>query len=114
MDEQRKKELLEAYKHRRPEMGVIAYRCKATGETFLGISTDTRADFNSNDAKLAMHSHPNKRMQALWNAHGKDGFERSVLRVLKYEDPHENHTEELEALREKCMEADSQAQKIWR
>jgi len=28
MDTKRKKELLEAYKNRHPEMGVIFYRCK--------------------------------------------------------------------------------------
>ena len=32
MDIKRKKELLEAYKNRYPEMGVISYRCKETGE----------------------------------------------------------------------------------
>lgn len=46
MDIKRKKELLEAYKNRHPEMGVISYSCKETGEVFLGISKDTRADFN--------------------------------------------------------------------
>ena len=42
MDTKRKKELLEAYKNRHPEMGVISYRCKETGEVFLGISKDTK------------------------------------------------------------------------
>jgi len=32
LDKQRRKELREAYKFRRPEMGVIAYHCKATGD----------------------------------------------------------------------------------
>ena len=41
MDIKRKKELLEAYRNRHPEMGVISYRCKETGELFLGISNDT-------------------------------------------------------------------------
>ncbi len=40
MDKKRRKELLESYKNRRPEMGVISYHCKETGETFLGISQD--------------------------------------------------------------------------
>ena len=47
MDTKKKKELLEAYKNRHPEMGVISYRCKETGESILGISKDTKSDFNS-------------------------------------------------------------------
>lgn len=34
MDIKRKKELLEIYKNRHPEMGVISYRCRETGEVF--------------------------------------------------------------------------------
>ena len=53
MDTKRKKELLQQWKNRRPEMGVISFRCKKTGESFLGISKDTKADFNSNRFKLS-------------------------------------------------------------
>ena len=114
MDAKRKKELLAAYKNRRPEMGVICLRCKATGASFLGASADTRADFSSNCAKLGFGGHPNKRLQALWNEYGPDGFEQTVLRVLKYDDPAENHSGELEALREQCLAQDSRAERIWK
>lgn len=110
----RRKELLEEWKNRRPEMGVISFRCKQTGESFLGISTDTKADHNSNSFKLLMGNHPNKRMQELWNIYGEEGFEYTVLKVLKYEDPKEDHTNELEELRQLCILADPQASKIWR
>jgi len=36
------------------------------------------------------------------------------MRVLKYEDPGEDHTEELELLREECLEEDERAVKIWK
>jgi hypothetical protein len=114
MDMRRKKELLALYHNRRPEMGVISYRCKATGESFLGISRDTRADFNSTNMKLNANWHPNKRLQELWNQYGEQGFELSVVRVLKYDDPHEDHTAKLELLREQCLAADPMAKKIWR
>ena len=52
MDINRKKELMEAYKNRRPEMGVVSVRCLATGESFLGTSSDTRATMNGIQAKL--------------------------------------------------------------
>jgi hypothetical protein len=110
----RRKELVEIYKNRHPEMGVISYRCKETGEAFLGISKDTKADFNSNNLKLDVNLHPNKRLQELWNKYGSEGFELSVLKVLKYDNPNEDHTEKLESLREQCLNSDPKASKIWR
>ncbi len=114
MDMKRKKELLEVYKNRYPEMGVISYRCRETGEVFLGISKDTKADFNSNNVKLEANWHPNKRMLELWTMYGLEGFELSVIKVLKYDDPREDHTAKLEALREQCFADDPNATKIWR
>ncbi len=114
MNMQRKKQLIEAYKNRHPEMGVISFRCKATGESFLGISKDTKTGFNGIRVRLAANYHPNKRLQELWNAYGADGFECSVVKTLKYEDPHEDHTNKLEALREQCLADDPQARRIWK
>ena len=114
MDKAQKKAMVEQWKLRRPEMGVISIRCKATGEAFLGASKDTKADFNSNRAKLSMGSHPNKRLAALWEQYGEEGFVFSVAAVLEYEDPLEDHTEELESLRELCLAEDKHAVKIWK
>ncbi len=114
MDMKRKKQLLEEYKNRRPEMGVISYRCLATNESFLGISKDTKADFNSISAKLAANYHPNQRLQELWNHYGMEGFELSVVESLKYESPADDHTVELEALREQYLAHNKQARRIWR
>lgn len=114
MDITRKKQLLEEYKNRKPEMGVISLRCLATGETFLGISKDSRADFNSLRCKLSTGWHPNKRLEELWHQYGESGFEFSVVQVLKYEDPGADHTEELEEMRERYLAADSGARRIWR
>lgn len=114
MDAKRKKELLEEYKNRRPEMGVISIRCAATGESFLGISTDTRADLNSSRVKLSMNYHPNARLQALWKQYGEDAFELTVLKTLAYDDPRENQKPALEKLREKCLGEDPRAERLWR
>ena len=113
MDIKRKKELLEAYKNRHMEMGVISYCCKETGEEFLGISKDTKADFNSTNTKLSAKWHPNKRLQELWNKYGLEGFELSVIKVLKYDDPNEDHTAKLEGLREQFLAANPNARRIW-
>ena len=114
MDKAHRKALVEEWKNRRPEMGVISLRCRETGETFLGISKDTKADFNSNRAKLSSGTHPNRRLTELWNRYGEDGFDFTVAAVLEYEDPLEDHTEELETLRELCMAEDKTAAKIWK
>lgn len=114
MEKARKKELIEAYKNRCPEMGVIALRCRETGESFLGASKDVAADFNSARAKLELGSHPNKQLSSLWERYGEDGFDFVVLESLECDDPSEDYTEDLEALRELCLAADPQAQKIWR
>ena len=114
MDKTRKKALTEEWKNRRPEMGVISLRCKETGETFLGPAGDTQAGFNSIRAKLSGGLHPNKRLQELWKQHGEEGFELSVAAVLEYEDPQEDHTEELETLRDLCLAENPGAVKIWK
>lgn len=114
MDKTRKKELLEAYKTRRPEMGVIALRCEATGETFLGVSRDIPAGMNSIRMKLSSGFHPNRRLLELWKQHGPEAFTFFTARTLEYEDPGEDHTAELEKLREACLTADPKARKIWK
>ncbi len=114
LDIKRKKELLEAYKNRHPEIGVISLKCVDTGESFLGISVDTKADFNSNKFKLSSGIHPNQRLQSLWYQCGESGFELSVLKVLEYKDLEEDHTIKLEALRDLCFAIDPQARRIWK
>lgn len=84
-------------------MGVISYCCK-----------DTKANFNSISAKLATNWHPNKRLQELWNKYGPENFELSVIKILKYDDLHEDHTAKLESLREQCLAANPNARRIWR
>lgn len=114
MNDNRKKELIFDYKNRMPEMGVLSYRCRETGESFLQASKDTRADRNSLNVKLSSNFHPNRRLLELWKQYGMEGFEISVIKVLKYEDPHEDQTARLEALREEFLAADPNAKKVWR
>ena len=114
MDKAEKKVRVEAWKNRRPEMGVISLRCKETGETFLGTAADTRAAFNSVRAKLAGGIHPNRRLMELWRQYGEEGFEFSVAAVLEYEDPLEDHREELETLRDLCLAENEHAVKLWK
>ena len=103
MDSKRRKELLAAYKDRHPEMGVISFRCRTTGETFLMVASDTAARLNRVRFQLSAGRCPNKQLQALWTQYGENDFELRVVKRLEYDDPAEDHTEELETLRELCL-----------
>ena len=111
--DQKRKELLQQYKDRDVEMGVIFFRCAQTGETFFGVSKDTRADLNSVRFKLSAGNHPNRRMQELWNQYGPADFLCGVEQVLKREDPNEDPDPLLEAMRDKLLASDPSARKIW-
>ncbi len=113
MDKSRKKELLGAYKERRPEMGVLSFRCSAAGEEFLMPAADLPAKLNRIRFQLNAGSCPNKRLQALWTEHGEAGFVVEVVKTLEYEDPAEDHTEELETLYELCLLERPGAERIW-
>lgn len=112
MDIRRKKQLLEEYKNRNPEMGIISFFCVPAKETFLCLSKDTKANINSNRFKLSINRHPNKRMQELWKQYGEMNFKISVIQVLKYEDPNADHTEELEKLLIHCLDLNNSARRM--
>jgi hypothetical protein len=54
METIRRKELLMEYKHRKPEMGIISFRCIATGDVIFYPSKDTKADINGNSFQLGL------------------------------------------------------------
>lgn len=114
MDMKRKKELLAAYHSRCPEMGVISFRCRRTDETFLTAAADIPAKFNRIRFQLSAGNCPNKRLQELWTQYGEDAFELQVVKRLKYDDPKESHTDELEMLCAQCLIENPNARRIWR
>ena len=109
MDAKKRKELINEWKNRHPDMGVISFKCKATGEVFLDISKDMKADYNSIRFKLSLGGHPNKHLQSLWTQYGEDSFEYAILKVLKYDDPQKDYTDKLLALRSECLSAETYA-----
>ena len=114
MDKQKKKELLEQYKFRKPEMGIIAMRCTATGDLFLDISKDTVRGFNRYKVQLDTKTHPNRKLQELWNAYGEGSFECTVFRKHEYDDPADDQTAALNKLLDECLAENPSAQCIWR
>lgn len=112
MDKQRKRELLEAYKNRKPEMGLIYFKCIPTETYFIGISKDTKADINSSTLKLETSWHPNRELTNLWKEHGKDNFEVGVLEVLSYEEDKDDYSKELEDICEKQLSQFKNARRL--
>lgn len=114
MNDQRRKELIAAYKNRKPEMGIIFFRSQATGEEFYGAANDLKAVTNGVRVRLCGGQHPNKRLQALWQENGVDGFEIGVLEKHEYDEPTENQDRALEDLLEACLAEHPQAKRIWK
>ena len=93
-------------------MGVISFQCRTTGEAFLTIAADTTAKLTRVRFQLSAGQCPNKRLQELWARYGEDDFELGVVKVLEYDDPTEDHTEELETLSELCLLENPKANRI--
>ena len=102
MQTDRRKELRDAYKSRRPDMGVVELRCTATGQRFLGITRDAAKELNSLRAKQ------------LWSEHGENGFDFHVADTLEYENPEDVSADDLQALRDLLLAEDPEARKIWK
>ncbi len=79
-------------------MARIEVRCKATGTCFTP-ARDTKAAING--ARLGWDWAATA--SRLWKEHGPESFEFCVARELKYDDPAEDHSGELEELLEQCL-----------
>lgn len=98
MDTRQRKEAAAAWKSRRPNMGVFMVRCEPTGDTFIGTSPDTDRAMNGVHARLDTGMHRNKSLQALWDEHGADAFSYEVVELLEYDEPGDDHADDLAAL----------------
>lgn len=109
MDNDKKKQLKEAYANRHPEMGIVCWQC---GEKmWVSISRDTKSDYNGTSFQLKLGSWPNRELQAEYNK-TPDLFEWRVLKVLDYKDYADDHTEDLELLLMMVMEEYPEAKKM--
>jgi hypothetical protein len=74
MDRARKREIARTYAERERSRGVYAVRCAASGEVWVSSSHNLDTQKNSVWFTLRMGGHPNKAVQAAWNAHGEGAF----------------------------------------
>lgn len=108
MNSERRKQLKSAYAERRPEMGVVCWQCGE--QMWIMASKDTRADYNSTLFQLQAGNFVNRQMQAAFQEQGEESFHWRVLKVLEYDDPKEDHWEDLELLLMECQDEYPQAQ----
>lgn len=117
MNNQRKRELKEAYRTSRPPMGVLSFRCAPTGESFLLASRNIPGDTNGVTFKLNSDYHPNRHLLELWRRYGEENFQVEVLEELDYRDESDDpadYKEELAQLRDLCLERDESASLLWK
>lgn len=86
MSKERRKELLAAYKEKKPRPGVFAVRCTATGQVWVQAAANLENCQNGVWFPLKLGSHPNKALQAEWKIHGADAFVFEEVEALAEED----------------------------
>ena len=74
-----RRELIDDYKQNPPAMGVFQIRHVPTGRVFVESARNLRGIMNSHRFQLRFGSHPNKRLQADWNADTSEAFAFEVL-----------------------------------
>ncbi len=110
MDNERKKVLKQQYAERKPEMGIISYRCGE--QIWIEPSKDIKADRNSTLFQLKLGSWRNKEMKKAFTTHGEENFVWEVLKELDYEDPSKDYSEDLELLLLMCKDEYPNAQRM--
>lgn len=87
MDNARRKELVREYKERKQVFGIYAVRCAVAGKVWVAASRNLDRQQNSIFFQLRGNGHPNKVMQALWQAHGEESFAFDSLEEVTDENP---------------------------
>jgi hypothetical protein len=75
-----------AYKERKAVGGVYALRCRATGETWVGIATDLETIERRIAFTLKTGATPHRSLKAAREAHGPDAFTFEVLESVEEKD----------------------------
>lgn len=100
-----RKELLRAYKERKPVAGVYSIRNTESGRCLIGASTDVPAMLNRHRAQLKFGSCPDVDLQADWRRLGEDAFAFETLDELPPRDvPGDNTEADLRVLKALWLE----------
>lgn len=102
LDKDRKRELKEAYKLSKSDMGCFLFTCNETNNNYIGITQDLKGSLNGLKFQLGAQLCTNKELQNNWTKYGETGFEITVLEQLNYDkdESKKDYSEELEILKE--------------
>lgn len=92
-----KAKIKQAYKERKPAMGVYKIEIANSELCFIGSAMDLLARFNRHKTELKFGSHRNRDLQQLWKVHGERAFDFVILDELEW-DKESNQQEDLEVL----------------
>lgn len=79
MDSQTRKAATAAYKEQKPEVGIFAIRCAASGEVWVGSTTALDKRWNRFEFALRMGSGSTPAIHAAAKAHGAESLRYEVL-----------------------------------
>lgn len=103
--------------HQSAAYGRAVVSLRAYGrELPSGIAQHPR-DTNGVTFKLNSDYHPNRHLLELWRRYGEENFQVEVLEELDYRDESDDpadYKEELEQLRDLCLERDESASLLWK
>jgi hypothetical protein len=101
----RRKALSRSYKETPRAMGVYRIAHATNSRCLIGSSADVTAILNRHRAQLRMGGHPNRALQAEWDADGPDAFTFEILdRLDPVDDPEYDPTADLLALEAMWLE----------
>ena len=86
MSKERRKELLAAYKEKKPRPGIFSVRCTVTGQVWVQANPNLDTCKNGVWAALRFGGHPNKVLQTQWTTHGADAFVLEEIEALAEDD----------------------------
>ena len=79
---QRRREMIDAFKNRKPNGGVFALRCESASRVWVGSSMDLNAERNKLFFSLRQSMHRDTALQTAWNDYGEASFAFEVLQKL--------------------------------
>ena len=75
-----------AYRKRQAVAGIVAVRCVASGEIWVGRATDVDSIETRLRFGLRTNGGIHPTMQSAWNDHGDDSFSFDIVERLEHED----------------------------
>jgi hypothetical protein len=82
MSNERKRDLIRAYRERKPRRGVFALRCAPSAQIWVSASPNLDTQQNGTWFSLRTGSHPNRELQSDWKTHGEGAFSYEILAEL--------------------------------